>query len=283
VLRYRRSERTALYIETQEGDVIRLKIKVRDSLRAETHTGDDGATLTEVAASSRIKIRFSVEGDLNAEELAAIRSVVEQATAIAGEFFAGETPEAFAAAAELEIDGAQLARVGLRLAVREQLGYAASTTYRRAPAPAPAPAPAEPATAPPAAAPSPPVAEPAAAMPTTAAPAAAATPASSEPAPVPADPPTAPAVVPHDVASRTLATIGDFLAALLDSLAAPLPTQDGDDAPSVALSLKLRVFQSVVVALEATERPAAERPAVPLLSDTLDALAAHAAPLDTHT
>jgi hypothetical protein len=68
---------------------------------------------------------------------------------------------------------------------------------------------------------------------------------------------------------------------LLDSLAAPLPTQDGKDALSIALSLKLRVFQSVVVALEASERPAAEQPAVPLLSDTLDALAAHAAPVDT--
>jgi hypothetical protein len=177
-LRFRRSERTALYIETQEGDVVRLKIKVRDSLHAATHTGDDGATLTEVAASSTIKIRFSVEGDLNADELAAIRSVVEQATAIAGEFFAGDAPEAFAAAAGLEIDGAQLARVGLRLAVREQLGYAASTTYRRAPAPAPIPAPAAIVVAP-----SEPAAEPAAAAPTAATPAATETPAPSDVAP----------------------------------------------------------------------------------------------------
>src|SRR5690348_10786086 len=49
-LRYRRTERTGLYIVTQEGDVVRLRIKVRDALDAATSTGtDEGTNVGQVA------------------------------------------------------------------------------------------------------------------------------------------------------------------------------------------------------------------------------------------
>src|SRR5690606_13188218 len=97
-LRYRRSERAALYIETQEGDIVRLRDKVSSGLdgrvgqaRGECDVGELG-----VKARSDVRIRFTVEGDLNAEELAAIRSVVEQVGGLAEELFAGDAAEAFA-------------------------------------------------------------------------------------------------------------------------------------------------------------------------------------------
>jgi hypothetical protein len=88
---------------------------------------------------------------------------------------------------------------------------------------------------------------------------------------------TPPAVAPPDGASSALATIGEFLAALLDSLAAPPNEADGGTAAPIALSLKLRVFQSVTLTLAATELAPArleQSSGVPLLADTLDALAA---------
>jgi hypothetical protein len=289
-LRYRRSERTALYIETQEGDVVRLKIKARTALHASSSSSANETEVAEVSVSARnfIKIRFSVDGNLNAEELAAIRSVVEQASGLAAEFFAGGAPEAFAAAAGLEIDGAQLARVGLRLSVREHLTYSASGTYRPA---APMPPPSPPPSPPPARLPEPPAAPPVAsngAQTTplaTAEPAAAALatpePAAATPPPV-AESPTMP-VPSANAASAALATISQFLSQLLDSLAQPLPAEDHGTALSIELSLKLRVFQSVALTLAATQLPNSDaaQSGVPLLADTLDALAAHEQPVDT--
>jgi hypothetical protein len=289
-LRYRRTERTALYIETQEGDLVRLKIKVRDSLTA--NAGQDGDTTvadTELNGKSSVKIRFSVEGDLNADELAAIRSVVEQASALAEEFFAGDLTQAFAAAQSLEFDGAELARVGLRLSVRESLTYSAAGTYRPVPttvatspsalpAPAPAEQPAEPAAI---AAPS-----------TVAEPEATTAPVASEPveAPgseAPATPPASDPVAPsRDVASQALAAIADFVAQLLESLTEAPVAEDGASAASIELSLKVRIFQSIVLNVAPTQAP--ESPSegaadgLPLVADTLDALAAAEQPIDAH-
>ena len=293
-LRYRRSERTALYIETQEGDVVRLRIKVRSALDAKVGASKGEVNLEEMRVSARsdVKIRFSVDGDLNAEELAAVRSVVAQASGLAAELFAGDAPEAFATAAALEIDGAELARVALKLSVREHLTYSWRGSYRPAPAPLPPkpeqpePAPSEPATDAPAAEPPAPAAEtPTAASAAPAAASGAVVDATDTPAePVTAD--AAPADAPRpatstDSTSSALDTIAKFLAHLLDALAEPAPAVDGD-APSIALSLKLRVFKSVALTLAATQVAAPEEPAsgVPLLGETLDALAAHEAPLD---
>lgn len=289
-LRYRRSERTALYIETQEGDVVRLRIKVRSALDAKLSQTRGEVDLDElrVNARSAVKISFSVDGELNAEELAAIRSVVAQASGLAAELFASDTPEAFATAAALEIDGAQLARAALTLGVREHLAYSMRGSYRPSSAPLP-----------------PPQSEPASSEPTTDAPVAempaqapaspvspsgdavdatdgSAVPAATEPTaaePVGADAPVPAAA--RDLTSAALDTIAKFIAHLLDSLAEPPPAADGD-APAIALSLKLRVFKSVALTLATTQVSAPDEPAsgVPLLADTLDALAAHEEPLD---
>lgn len=284
-LRYRRSERAALYIETREGDVVRLNIRARSALHAAVGAAHGETRFEEVSVSSgtTAKIRFSADGDLNAEELAAIRSVVEQATGLAAEFFAGDARDAFAAAASLDIDGAQLARVGMRLSMREHVTYSAAGHHRSAAAPVaelpppkleapaassevPAAAAADGAAAPVAAAPA--DAAEAAAAPATAA----AVDASHEKVPVPDAPPGF---------AGALATIAEFLAYLRDSLAEPLPAGERDGA-SIALSLKLKIFHSVALTLAATQAPASDDPAsgVPLLGETLDALAAHAEPLD---
>ncbi|MBT8121984.1 MAG: hypothetical protein KJO10_05585 [Gammaproteobacteria bacterium] len=127
-LTYRRSERTSLTLKTQEGDTVRLKIKATEMLAVDAgKTGDDGdgQTISEldVQASSRTRIAVRVNGDLNEQEMAAIQSVIDQAGAMAEEFFSGNTSDAFASASELEIDATQLANVRIRMKTSEQLTY----------------------------------------------------------------------------------------------------------------------------------------------------------------
>jgi hypothetical protein len=292
-LRYRRAERTALYIQTQEGDVVRLRIEVRDGAVA-TLSGDDGTALAEISVDARssTKISFHVDGDLNADELAAIRSVIEQASGLAQEFFAGDLPKAFAAAQGLDIDASQLAKVGLRLGVREQVTYSAARLPTGPAAVAPAPTAAPPSV--PAALPAPAV-EPAA-------PVAVATPTTTDAAPAPAPetaplaqtappetppprdateptPAARPALPALDLATGALATIADFLDRLLEVFdAAPADSSAG----SIDLSLKLKIFQSAVFHLSVSQPAAAadSTSALPLVTETLDALAAARAPLD---
>ncbi len=290
-LRYRRTERTGLYIVTQEGDVVRLRIKVSDSVNAATSGAtNDGTQVAqlEVDARSSVKISFHVDGDLNASELDAIRGVVEQVGALADQFFAGDVPAAFAAAQDLNIDGSQLAKVGLRFSVRENVTYSGPALAVPAPA-APAPAPlAPPASVPPISTtggdPPPPTTEPVAPSPTASSPAGApaagdatATVPSTDPAPAPATP------APNSVAGNALATIGDFLHQLLAVLGTQTVPSDGGTQAPLSLSLKLRIFAATVTHLTITLPPAKEGSdgkTAPLVGDTLDALAAaHDPPL----
>jgi hypothetical protein len=294
-LSYRRTERAGLYIVTQEGDVVRLRIKVSDSVSAATSDGStDGTQVGQVAVDARssVKISFHVDGNLNAAELDAIRSVVEQVGTLADQFFAGDVPAAFAAAQDLNIDGSQLAKVGLRMSVRESVTYsgpALAVAATSAPAPTPAlPASTTPSSpagtdAPPPVATEPPASAPGAVTSTADAPAATdavPTTPSTDPAPAPAPP------APTSVAGNALATIADFLHQLLSALGAPAAPSDGASQPSVSVSLKLRIFAATVAHLTIAAPPGtdgSEKKAAPLVGDTLDALAAaHDPPLSAN-
>jgi hypothetical protein len=125
-LRYRRSERTSLFIQTQEGDIVRLRFKQVESLGVKATAGSDGETelsAVEIRARETTRLGISVEGDLNDDELAAIQAVVDQAAGLAGDFFSGNAASAFDGAAALDVDGQQLAKVVLRMRVNEQLSY----------------------------------------------------------------------------------------------------------------------------------------------------------------
>ena len=127
-LRYRRSEKTTLQIRTQEGDVVRIKFQARESLRVKAERGgeaDPESTELELSARSSSKLSIKTQGHLNAGELAAIRDAVDQATQIADGFFAGDLQAAFETASAFDVDGEQLARVKLKLRVRERVAYTA--------------------------------------------------------------------------------------------------------------------------------------------------------------
>lgn len=279
---YRRSERTALYIETQEGDTVRVRIKTREALTldaAAVQGEDGGELLTELQLRARdtTKIAFYVDGDLSEAELTAIRAVIEQASALADEFFAGNLDAAFASAADLHIDASQLAKVGLRMSVREQLTY----TQRGAalPVPAQTPAPPAPSTeASPTPAPAEPSATPAAPAASAADPNAAAPPSAPTGAPPDGETPPVPTAPsePSVLAARVLEQIAAFLSHLLETFDEAGEPQD-PETPSVHMSLKIKILHSVLltVSTHATAPAADDHSTLPaLVPETLDALAA---------
>lgn len=289
---YSHSERTTLHIETRDGDVVRVKLSARESADVATRrTGEEGADSLDLAlrtrSSSRLSIR--VQGDLDADELAAIQEAIEQAGALADDFFDGDLQAAFTAAAELDVDGEELAKVSMRMRSSERLTYAGygygEVPMLPWPANTPDLAPSSPLRIDPPAEPDPveavavaaaepePEAEPPVAVdaPDPApAPAEAEAEATPEPGPEPAE---------RDVSAvraDAFRAIGGFLGRLMDSLAA---SPEAASTGQLDLSLKLRVFQATLTTLTEAREGQEEVPA--LVHDTLDALAAQqAAPLD---
>lgn len=113
-------ERGVLEIHTLEGDVVKIDFRNSTSVRLGSSESPDGM-------QSSLKVRISehtslqVEGDLNPAELAAIGDLVRKVDSLANEFFAGDVEQAFAAAADLQIDGSQLADYSLRLSMSQKV------------------------------------------------------------------------------------------------------------------------------------------------------------------
>lgn len=295
--KYKKSEHTALFIETQEGDVVRLDFRARDSAQLRASQGTDGSEI-RFRAESSTKLAVDVRGDLNAEEMEAIQATIAQAADLADDFFDGDVAAAFGAAAELDIDGDQLARVKLNMRSVERLTY---TSRGRGQIPKPEQAPAggmqvldE---APVQSEPEPTV---------TATPMALATEPVSATDFVPKStvktPPTLMDGVGtgHDGASRTesavepssseapepidmepvrtrhdaFRSIGEFLDRLMDAF-----TVEGETTGALEMSLKLRIFETTIVTMsEARPQP---EPLPAVVHETIDALALHTqAPID---
>jgi len=255
-LRYQRSEKTTLHIRTQEGDVVRIKFQARESLQVEAEQegveADPESTELELSARSSSKLSIKVHGHLNAEELAAIRDAVDQAMLIADDFFGGDLQAAFETASALDVDGEQLAKVKLKLRVRESVTYTAqgfaSGPIKSGPGEAEVGAPSGPDLA--------------------------TTPAAvSEAAPAPLLE-EAPVALPETEAnpldlSQVLQAIGDFL----DLILGPMSAVEGEhSAGSLDLSLKIRIVHATILTLSGTQADA-EAPLPELLTETLDALA----------
>lgn len=296
-LTYRRTERTTLLIETQEGDTVALKIETREKVRLTEHAGEEADSIVEqqIRARSTTRLAVFVKGELSSAELAAITDVVAQAAALVEAFYAGDVSGSFATANELGIDAEQLATAVLRLRLRESISYA-----RLGSLPTPRPAADEPESAPAASSGNVSVQTPPtdAAIPPSAAEAVSAaaesgSAAAAADAPVPPDSdgdggPAADSEAPAAAAPASyFATVLDFLSLLLDTFAENAGTVGSpeDHVPRglVHYTLKLRIFGRVLVAAEhrkddttggAVETPPPAQAAPALLADTVDALAA---------
>lgn len=110
-----------LQIETAEGDLVtvsfsRISAQSRISVSAETENGSVNGIAR--ASYESAQLSYSVEGDLNEEEQAAIDDLLKRVNKISDRFFAGNVQAAFQQASQLNINGEQIASFSLSLEQR---------------------------------------------------------------------------------------------------------------------------------------------------------------------
>ncbi|MEM7081781.1 MAG: hypothetical protein AAF465_03525 [Pseudomonadota bacterium] len=291
---YDRSESGTLQLRTQEGDIVRMKFLNSESYNAQNQQFEEGGTVISdfsMLGSNSSQFKVVVEGDLNGEELAAIRDVLIQAREMATNFYDGDVKNAFSMASQLNFDSEQLANVNMQFNLRETVTYADILAQA-------APAPTDPATQPVAPEvqvapvydpePSAPTVAASTANPVNVAAAAPSTAAVNEPAVVQESPDAvapAPAVAPVPSANATpaalseplsnaLSTINNFLNQVSDSINAFSDRfQTGGVRPNFAFSgsFQLQVFSALVSQLDSAEPEQAQGNG--LAADTLSEMA----------
>ena len=127
---YQYSETMSLQLKTREGDVVTVDFRqlyAQYQSYSELKAGEQGPQGVRYFESREAleathfeeHLGFSVQGDLNDEELQAIFKVFEQVDELANQFFSGNIEQAFQKAIELDVDFSQLGSVNLNLTQTE--------------------------------------------------------------------------------------------------------------------------------------------------------------------
>ena len=117
------SRQASIQITTQQGDIVNIDINSSSSANFSQVSGsnDAGSFLNaQQSNQNHFDFSFSLEGDLNADEQNAISNLLEDITKLAKKFFNGDVQEAFNKAAELNIDGDELAAFSVDLNFSQQ-------------------------------------------------------------------------------------------------------------------------------------------------------------------
>lgn len=136
---YAYSETMTLSLTTQEGDVVQVDFRQlyaqyqSYSKTAGVEEGPSGARYFESteeleATAFEERFGFSVQGDLNEDELSAIFDVFKAVDSLADEFFNGDVEAAFQQAQALEVDFAQIKNFNLDLQKTETITTAYQET-----------------------------------------------------------------------------------------------------------------------------------------------------------
>lgn len=117
-----RAETFDLQVTTRDGDRLRISVAAASASWSQSSAvvASDGSTT--LAASSRSSgslqiggFQVQVEGELDAEERAALEDLFGQVRELSDQFYAGDLAGAFDRALQLDMDGSQLASMSLRL------------------------------------------------------------------------------------------------------------------------------------------------------------------------
>lgn len=116
---YGRARAFSFELITKDGDKVTIKATSSEGLAVEagrvTRDANSSATITG-SHSSAESFSLAVEGELNAEELAAINDLLGRVNDLAGQFFAGNLDRAFEQAMSLGYDEKQISSFALNLA-----------------------------------------------------------------------------------------------------------------------------------------------------------------------
>ena len=123
-LDYRESMK--LRLVTQDGDKVEIRFNSRESYRFASE-GEAWA----LDSSQRSGFQFKVVGELDVDEIDAIQSLLSDVSEVADALYAGRVDEAFELAAEVGMDGEELARMDLNLKQSSRLEVAQYETVER--------------------------------------------------------------------------------------------------------------------------------------------------------
>lgn len=128
---FSRSESGDIQIETQEGDLVSISFNRTQSAEILAYQSVQGRFSVqgfEQATSASASLSFSVEGDLNQEELESINQLLTRIDKVTDKFFDGNLQAAFNKASRLGIDAEQLASFSVSLFSEETRSIAASSS-----------------------------------------------------------------------------------------------------------------------------------------------------------
>ncbi|MGY5451765.1 DUF5610 domain-containing protein [Agarivorans sp. MS3-6] len=119
------SQSASMELETAEGDIVTISY---GSQLAASYT--EGRSSIQASFASQQQFSFSVEGDLNDDELAAIADLIKQVDEVGQQFFSGDLDKAFDQALNIGFDEQQL--VGFAVNFQQQQSVAVTQAYQQA-------------------------------------------------------------------------------------------------------------------------------------------------------
>lgn len=130
--RYSKSESFSMDVMTREGDKVSIRFNSQASETASLGAYSDGnasALSFSLDRSASSSYSFSVEGDLNEDELEALTTLIQDLNLIAEDFYGGDVQDAFEQATELEMDKSQL--MNLNVTMTQSASYSAVAAYEQ--------------------------------------------------------------------------------------------------------------------------------------------------------
>ena len=126
--RYQRADDFQLTLTTREGDTIQVSfgrnLDEQGSLAFARDGEGNRAAVMDVSRSESSGYRFSVEGDLSADEIDAIQNLIQDVGKVANDFFGGDVQKAFERAPGIAFDSSQLSSMSLTMSRSEQFSAA---------------------------------------------------------------------------------------------------------------------------------------------------------------
>ncbi|WP_293268736.1 DUF5610 domain-containing protein [Neptunomonas sp.] len=132
--RYQEAETLSLKVKTQDGDEVTIKFantsQYESSFGIEKDQHGNSQSLLNISRNESSSYQFSVEGDLDNDEIDALQDLIKDVNEISNEFFDGDVQKAFDMASEFRMDKTELSSMNLRLTQSEQ--YSAVAKYTSA-------------------------------------------------------------------------------------------------------------------------------------------------------
>ncbi len=130
--RYQEAETLSLKVKTQDGDEVTISFskssQYEGSFGIEKDQQGNSQSLFNISRNESSAYKFSVEGDLDNDEIDALQNLIKDVNEISNEFFDGDVQKAFDMASEFRMDKTELASMNLRLTQSEQYSSIAKYT-----------------------------------------------------------------------------------------------------------------------------------------------------------